>query len=340
MALAMPIALLACGAAPRLDARPTNALSSSPTAAHGESVFKAKDGTSIYEQTWRPEAGSSDRAAFVIVHGLKDHGGRYAELAAHLTAKGLTVHAADLRGHGRSEGERVWVEKFDDYVDDLAAYVALVQKREAPKTIIVFGHSMGGAIVSLYYLRDKPPVAGIVLSGAALKAAVSGVKIFGTNIIAGIAPRAAVFQLDLKDFSRDPKVVEECSRDPLVFQPAASAHTAHELLGAMKPIEANLDSFRVPMLLMHGSADVVTDPEGTRALYEHSKATSSLRIYDGLFHDILHEPERARVLADIEAFVDRVAPAVKSTAATPDRSASPSPATTAGVTDPRVAAPR
>jgi acylglycerol lipase len=309
LALAAAFTLPACGAPPRFDARPSNALSSSPTAAHSESVFKAKDGTSLYEQSWRPEgAATGGRTAFVIVHGLKDHGGRYAELAARLTAKGLTVHAADLRGHGRSEGERVWVEKFDDYVDDLAAYVALVQKREAPRTMIVFGHSMGGAIVSLYYLRDKPPVAGLVLSGAALKAAVSGFKIFGTNIIAGLAPRAGVFQLDLKDFSRDPKVVEDCAHDPLVFQPAASAHTAQELLGAMKPIEKNLDAFRVPMLLMHGGADVVTDPDGTRALHEHAKASSTLRIYDGLYHDILHEPERAKVLADIEAFVDRAAP--------------------------------
>ena len=307
-ALASLLVLAGCGGAPNLDVRPTHALSESPTAVHSESVFKAKDGTGLYEQSWRPPAGSGARAAFVIVHGLKDHGGRYAELASHLTAKGLTVHAADLRGHGRSQGERVWVEKFDDYVDDSAAYIALLQQREAPKTIIVFGHSMGGAIVSLYYLRDKPPVAGIVLSGAALKAAVSGFKIFGTNIIAGLAPRAGVFQLDLKDFSHHPKVVEECASDPLVFQPAASAHLAHELLGAMKPIEQNLGSFHVPMLLMHGGADVVTDPDGTRALYEHTKASSMLRIYDGLYHDILHEPERAKVIADIGAFVDRVAP--------------------------------
>lgn len=297
---------VACGGAPNLPARPTSELSSSPTAPRSESVFTAKDKTELYEQSWRPASGMSRGVAFVIVHGLKDHGGRYNELAEHLVGRGLSVHAADLRGHGRSQGERVWVEHFSDYVDDLEQYVALVRKRENPKRIIVFGHSMGGAIVSLYYLQRSPDVAGVVLSAAALKAAVSGVKIFGTNVVNGVAPRAAVFQLDLEDFSRDPKVVAACKSDPLVYQPAASAHTAHELLGAMKPIEDGYASFKVPLLLLHGSKDVVTDPEGSRALAAKAKGPTTLKIYDGLVHDLLHEPERAQVIADIETFVDKV----------------------------------
>jgi acylglycerol lipase len=301
------LALVACAAAPSVAARPTNALPSSTSASHSESVFAATDGTSLYEQTWRPASGAS-RASIVIVHGLKDHGDRYAELATHLTSEGFSVHASDLRGHGRSGGERVWVDHFEDYVGDLDAYVQLVRRREVPKKVVVFGHSMGGAIVALYYLHKKPDVAGLILSGAALKAAVSGFKIFGTNIVAGLAPHAAVFQLDMHDFSRDPKVVQDGLVDPLVYQPAASAHLAEELLGAMKPIEQSLDAFHAPMLLMHGSKDVVTDPAGTRALYDHTKATSTLKIYDGLYHDLLHEPERATVIADIDAFLDQVAP--------------------------------
>jgi alpha-beta hydrolase superfamily lysophospholipase len=296
-----------CGGAPNLPARPTSTLPDSTRAAHSESLFKAKDGTPLYEQSWRPSGPA--RAAVVVVHGLKDHGDRYAELAASLTSRGFSVHAADLRGHGRSGGERVWVDHFDDYVDDLALYVDLLKSREAPKKIIVFGHSMGGAIVALYYLEKKPDLAGLILSGAALKASVSGFKIFGTNVIAGIAPHAAVFQLDLHDFSRDPSVVEASEHDPLVYQPPATAHLAHELLGAMKPIEDGLDRFDVPMLLLHGSKDVVTDPEGTRALFEHAKGKATLRIYDGFYHDLLHEPGRAAVIADIDAFVERVAPA-------------------------------
>lgn len=303
--LALPCAL-ACGAAPNPPARPTEKLASTPTGPHTESVFSARDGTQLYEQSWRPEGEA--RAAFVVVHGLKDHGGRYAELAAALTAKGFSVHAADLRGHGRSQGERVWVEHFSDYLDDLDGYLGLLRQRERPKRVIVFGHSMGGAIVALHYLRRNPEVAGLVFSAAALKAAVSGFKIFGTNVISGIAPRAAVFQLDLADFSRDPRVVEESKSDPLVYQPAATAHMAHELLGAMKPIESNYAAFAVPVLVLHGSKDVVTDPEGSKSLAAHAKGHATIKIYEGLFHDLLHEPERGAVMADIVAFAEGVAP--------------------------------
>ena len=301
----------ACGA-PTLGARAENVSADPAHGAHTESTFAAKsDGVTLYEQSWRPDVkGGPARGALVIVHGLKDHGARYGELAARLTQHGISVHAMDLRGHGRSGGERVWVEKFQDYIDDVAQYIDLVRQREATPHLFVMGHSMGGAIAALYIVR-KPPASktpdGLILSGAALKAAVSGAKIFGTKIVAGIAPRAAVFQLDFEDFSHDPKVVAAGKADPLVYQPAAAAHTARELLAAMKPIEDNLATFELPLLLMHGEKDVVTDPEGTKAL--HQKAASkdkTLRIYAGDFHDILHEPDHEQVIADIDAFTTRL----------------------------------
>ena len=312
-AFSLAVSLLGAGCgAPTLDARVDHPSADPAHGAHTESTFASrKDGVTLYEQSWRPEAkGAALKGGLVIVHGLKDHGARYDELAARLVQHGISVHAMDLRGHGRSGGERVWVEHFQDYIDDVAQYVELVRERETPPKLFLMGHSMGGAIAALYVVR-KPPVApmpdGLVLSGAALKASVSGFKIFGTKIVAGIAPRAAVFQLDFEDFSRDPKVIEACKKDPLVYQRAAAAHTARELLGAMKPIEDNLPTFELPLLLLHGEKDVVTDPGGTKAMYERAAAKDkTLHIYEGDLHDILHEPDHERVIVDIDAFVTRL----------------------------------
>jgi alpha-beta hydrolase superfamily lysophospholipase len=305
IAVACVALAIGCGGAPKQGVQLAGLPTDAPLGPHTESTFKAADGLTLYEQSWRPTG--TPRMRVVLVHGLKDHGSRYADLAARLVRRGFSVHAMDLRGHGRSEGERVWVDAFDEYVSDLAAYLALLDKREPTARAVLFGHSMGGAIASLYVLQRKPEPAGLVLSGAALKASVSGFKIFGTKVVASVAPRAAVFQLDPADFSRDQSVVAAMKSDPLIYQGAAAANTARVLLGAMKPIEDGLERFELPLLILHGEKDTVTDPDGSRELYRRARAADKkLAIYTNALHDILHEPEREQVMTDIETFVEHV----------------------------------
>src|SRR5439155_26529788 len=164
---------------------------------------------------------------------------------------------------------------------------------------------MGGAIVTKYVLEKKPALAGLILSGPALKADVSGFTKGSTKFVALIAPRLAVFSLDLDHFSRDPKVVQECKADPLVDQGNGPARTAAKLLGAMDEIGERMEEITVPFLDMHGGADVITPPEGSRELVRRAKsADKTLKIYDGLYHDLLHEPEKAQVMADVAAWMD------------------------------------
>jgi alpha-beta hydrolase superfamily lysophospholipase len=267
---------------------------------HTEGTFVGEKGVRLYEQTWRPD--SSPRAALIIVHGLKDHSGRYARLGEQLARRGFAVHAFDLRGHGNSEGARVWVDEFDDYLGDLDRFVARVRAREGGRPLFLFGHSMGGAIVTLYVTTLQARVDGVVLSGPALKRGsdVSSFLVGTTKLLAGVLPRLAVLRLANENFSRDPHAVAELADDPLVYQGAGPARTAAELLRAIERIQKHLEDVVQPVLVLHGTADKLTNPEGSRELVERARSSDkTLRLYEGLYHDLLHEPERERIAADL-----------------------------------------
>src|SRR5205823_4114544 len=129
---------------------------------------------------------------------LKDHSARYAQIAIAFARRGVAVYAFDLRGHGRSAGERVVVRAFDDYLDDLDVFVRNVANVERNKPLFLFGHSMGGAIVTLYAIEKRPRLAGLVTSGAALEVDAPGALVVATEIFGEAAPGLAVLKLDLK----------------------------------------------------------------------------------------------------------------------------------------------
>jgi alpha-beta hydrolase superfamily lysophospholipase len=264
-----------------------------------DGVGKAK----LFWQTWMPTKAQK-RGALVIVHGLKDHSSRYEGFARELAVRGYDVWAFDLRGHGHSSGNRVATQLFDDYVMDFDIFLTRVLLEENVPTF-VFGHSMGGAIVTLHSLMYHPNVRGMILSAPALETGVSAAKIHATNSTDAIFPDFDVFDLDVNHFSRDPAVIHDVRKDPLVYQGAASAHMAAELIGGIETIDASMEDVRVPLLLLHGKADLVTPPDGSKQLFDRASSTDkTLKLYGNLVHDLLHEPERAQVVADIEGWLD------------------------------------
>ena len=275
---------------------------------HAEGSFKGHGGMKLFEQSWRPSG--VPRGVLVVMHGLKDHSARYDALAVAAVRRGYAVYAFDLRGHGRSEGVRVYTSAFDDYLADLGIFVKRVREKEPAATPFLLGHSMGGAISTLYAIAHPMELKGLLLSGAALKTEVSGATVTGTKVIAAVSPRAGVFQLDLDDFSRDPSTVWEGRVDPLVYQEPAPARTAREVLSAIDRIQEHMEDLTTPVLVMHGGADKVTPPDGSRELFRRARAQDkTLRIYEGLYHDLLHEPERAQVTGDVLDWLDRRATA-------------------------------
>lgn len=270
---------------------------------HAEARLKTADGLELLVQSWRP--GGQTRGTLVLVHGLKDYSDRYAELAAAAVARGYAVHAFDLRGHGDSQGDRVWVDRFGEYVDDLGRVVARVQAEEQGKPLFLLGHSMGGAIVTLYAATQKPKLAGLITSAGALERDAPAGLVGVVKFFSVVAPRLAVFELDDAKFSRDPKVVDSMRNDPLIFDGKGPARTASELLGAIETLREQAGQLTVPLLSLHGTEDRVTPPTGSAWLVEHAGSQDkTLHQFPGLVHDLLHEPERAQVVEVILSWLD------------------------------------
>jgi acylglycerol lipase len=298
-------------AAGRYQMVPRPIIVSAPGVDHTEDAFDGTGGVRLFEQSWLPSKPA--KAVVVLVHGLKDHSTRYSALAQELVGHGFAVYAFDLRGHGSSEGDRVYIHEFDEYTADLGIFLGRVVQREPGKPVFLFGHSMGGAIATLYTINQKPDIKGLVLSAPALKPGsdISNFKISLTKFFATVTPTLAVMSLDLKKFSRDPEVVKDCEADPLIDQGNGPAKTAAKLLGALAQIQEHMGDVTVPLLIMHGSADVITNPEGSKELNLRARSTDkTLKIYDGLYHDLLHEPEKAVVTQDLIQWLDAHVPVV------------------------------
>jgi len=272
---------------------------------HHEDRFAAANGLSLYEQAWLPE--DEPAAVAVVVHGFIEHSGRYAPLAELLTARGYAVWAYDHQGHGRSEGAGVFVRRFDDYLDDLEISLRRVAGRHAGKPLLVFGHSMGGAITGLLAAAGRLDARGLALSAPAAR---TGPKVFPllrhlAGIMGTLAPKLRIVRMGHGFVSRDPEVVEQFANDPLVFHERIPCRTGAEILAAAPRLMKSAPRIRLPLLILQGTGDVVVDPRGAEEL--HRRAGSSdktLKLYPELYHDVLHEPERQQVLDDLLAWLD------------------------------------
>ncbi len=306
--------LAACAHTPDLPLRPDP----SPPAGSTVETFEARDGTTLFERQWKP--AGEPKAAVVIVHGLLDYSARYGDLATRLTAAGYAVYAFDLRGHGHSAGPRVAPDDWQDYVDDLDRFLTHVEQREAGKRVFVFAHSMGGAIALLAAERHAPKIAGLVLSGPAIQVDAPPLLVAITRMSGALTPMAPALSLDHHDFSRDPALPGAMDHDEWIEQGAAPARTAAGLIEGMHQIWEGADALTMPVLALHGSADRLTSPAGSRALIARIPSTDkTLHVVPDAFHDLLHEPEatRTQVATEIVAWIDAHAggPAVAAPAA-------------------------
>jgi len=227
--------------------------------------------------------------------------------ARHLTQNGYAVDTFDLRGHGRSSGSPLFVGNFAEYLTDLDIFLDRVRARLPGRPLFLMGHSMGGVIVTFYALDREPRVRGVVLSAPAVKLCneVSPPLLQAAALIARVLPRLQTVKINQNYISRDPAVVEAYNCDPLVFRKGVLMRTGSELVRAGRYVRERMDAFTLPILVLQGTGDKITEPEGSRRLYENAASTDrTLKLYEGLYHEILNEPERERVLQDIVDWLD------------------------------------
>jgi acylglycerol lipase len=266
-------------------------------------TFTGAGGLALHGQSWRPHTGAP-RATVVIHHGLADHGDRYAGFAVRLVHAGYAVWALDMRGHGRSAGPRVQIDRIDDLLDDLDAFVALVRAREPGRPIVLYGHSLGGLAAALYAIERHPDVAGVVLAAPGIAFDAPPIQAGVVRLAALLAPDAPVLAVPHDQFSRDPAVVAEMDRDPLIARGNGPARTARAAIDGVARVWAHPEALVAPLLVVHGGGDRITAPSGSRDLVARAGATDrTLRIYDGAAHDVLRDGGD-RVAADILAWLD------------------------------------
>lgn len=261
--------------------------------------FVGARGLRIHHRTWLP-AGQTT-GVVIIAHGFAEHGGRYARVAERLTTDGFAVRAPDHRGHGLSEGKRTSVVRFADYVDDLSTVIAQGRARWQGLQLFLLGHSMGGLIALDLALRSDASIDGLILSApAACPREMSKVTLTIGRALSRVAPNTGVVRLPLNRISRDPAVVDAYNHDPLVFRTPIRARLGAEMLTAMERVDARLPSLQVPLLVMQGTADGLVDPGcGPHVYARAGSADKTLKMYDGLWHEIFNEPERDHVLDDL-----------------------------------------
>jgi alpha-beta hydrolase superfamily lysophospholipase len=257
-------------------------------------------GLDLFAQSWLPE--NSPRALLVLSHGLGEHSGRYAALAGELVGQGYGVYALDHRGHGRSPGPRGNVERFAHLVSDLCVFVGRCGRQHLDTPVYLLGHSMGGAVAFASALRLQDSLRGLVLSAPALTPgdAASPLREFAVRTLAAVAPGAGVLALPPSDISRDPEIVAAYERDPLVLHKSVPARTVVELLDAMRGFPAQAPRLLLPTLILHGSGDRLVSLATNRPVYQAIGARErSLKVYEGLYHEVFNEPERATVIGDL-----------------------------------------
>jgi acylglycerol lipase len=268
-----------------------------------EDTFVGVRDVRIHVRTWVP--AGQPTGVVVISHGFAEHGGRYAAVAQRLLAEGIAVVASDHRGHGLSGGRRTSVRRFSDYSDDLRTVITRSRDRWPAQHLVLLGHSMGGLIALDYAIRPGSALAGLVLSApAACPGDVSKAKLAIGRVLSVVAPNAGVLRLPLNRISRDQAVVDAYNNDPLVFRTPIRARLGAEMLDAMDRVDAALPAMRLPLLVMQGTADGLVDPGCGPHVYERAGSPDkTLKMYEGLWHEIFNEPERDRVLADLTAWL-------------------------------------
>jgi acylglycerol lipase len=281
---------------------------SATTEAVREEQFESVGGLKIHLRSWQP--AGTPRAVVVICHGVNSHGGQHAWTAEQLVAAGHAVYALDLRGRGKSEGERFYVEDVSEYVADVAGAIRIAKSRHAGAPVFLLGHSAGGVVSATYVLDHPDELAGFICESFAFQVPAPGFALAAIKGLSHVAPRLPVLKLHNADFSRDPAVVRALESDPLTANEAQPAATVAALVRADERLREEFPKITLPLLILHGTDDKATVCHGSEFFHRTAGSKDkTLELYEGHYHDLLADVGREQVIADIRGWIDRHLPA-------------------------------
>ena len=269
-----------------------------------EGYFSARDGLRLF---WHSDKAASPAAHVAVVHGYAEHLGRYSELVRALNDAGYSVHLFDCRGHGQSGGKRAHVDAFEEYLSDLELFLARVHEQANGAPVFLLGHSHGGLIAARYLLDKPEAVRGAVFSSPyfRLKLQVPALKLMAGKLMARILPSLPMKnELKAEQLTRDVAIQNATRADPL-YQQIATPGWFTASTAAQEIVLQRATEFVTPFLLLQGGADPIADPAAGREFFEHATSKDKQqKQYDGLLHELFHEPERAMVFKDLVGWLD------------------------------------
>lgn len=270
-------------------------------------TFTSFDSLRLFARIWSP-AGQA-RAVVVLIHGGFEHSGRYEHVAAYLVERRLAVYAFDLRGHGKSEGRRGYVGNFEDILRDIDGFLSMAREENPGLPFFLLAHSAGGLAAVAYVIsRRDHGVCGMILSAPALciHAVPTSLAAGAIHLLGWVFPKTRLPIIDARFLSHDEQVVADYRADDLISTHGLEAGVLSELLHAMRTVCAQFHDIDIPFLVLHGTDDRLADVRGSRSLYEKARsADKAIRLYPGLYHEILNEPQKKGILKEISEWIER-----------------------------------
>lgn len=268
-----------------------------------EFSWKNDQGLQIYAVDWTTER---PRAVIGLIHGLGEHCRRYDALAAFFNANGLAVVGYDRQGFGRSEGRRGYTSHYRNYLDGIAQLRVQCEKRYPKVPIFLYGQSMGGQLLLHYLIHRKPTLQGAIVTAPHIAETtrpnplIVGLGVFLRQIYPAFLLSN---QLDADDLSRDPAVVEDYRRDPYNHD-RISCQTGVDILDRAKFLQTYSAGLAVPTLLLHGTADRITDHDATAAFAQRNGGDLSFHSFPGGYHELHHEPDQTAFREALLTWID------------------------------------
>jgi acylglycerol lipase len=261
-------------------------------------TFRNRDLQKISYKRWK--TNGRPKAIVLIVHGLNSHSGYYRNFAAQLCESEFEVYAGDLRGRGESEGERYYIHDFEDIIADIDQLYAIVNAEHPMLPVFLFGHSAGGVFASLYAERYQYKLKGFISESFALQLPAPGFALAIMKVLGSIIPHKQLVKLKNADFSRDKDFVELMNADPLLADEKQPARTMQQLILAGQLLKSKIPDMKLPILILHGTADRATNFAGSKYFMKHAgTADKQLELYEGYYHDLLNDHLGALVVKDI-----------------------------------------
>ncbi len=269
-----------------------------------ESSWTDKQGLKFHSKGWEPDA--KPKAAVAFVHGLGEHMGRYAHVAEAFCQAGYALMGFDLRGHGKTEGQRGHTPSIEAYMQDIDLLLEHVRQRYPGLPTFLYGHSLGAMLVLNYALRRKPDLNGVIATSAPLHSVAENQPflIMLASALGGVVPTVAIGNgLDTSKLSHDPQVEQRYRSDPLVHD-RVTFSWGKTFNNANAWALQHAAEFPLPLLLMHGTADVIAFPASSEEFAKAAGDKATLVLWKDLYHETHNEPNKAEVIQTTIRWMD------------------------------------